>query len=295
MKPTKPAVTSQFPRRLSGPAADYLAQLGDHLGDLDRRLRARLLAVAADNLAERPEVTSFQDLAAQIGGPHDYARMLRNEAEAAVPGAVDRSRRRRRALRWWTVVVVTVVVAAGATATTWWVRWQADIHSNTLRVCGNAATLADEFCSDDGMKPLPLAHAMSVVCRGTVSVSANLHAEPDVTVTGASLNGVSTPADDPPLLAVTDSGPLPWLTVTDVQAWQNTDPEWNPIRTDWPLTIGRYPTDTFVTFVITACPPAAHAQAGGYIGIESMQVRYRAHGLDRETTIPLMEPIYFGP
>jgi hypothetical protein len=161
---------------------------------------------------------------------------------------------------------------------------------------------ADEECSQAGVERLGATNTMTVACRGTISVSQNLYASHEITVTGVSLNGVSTPADDPPLPP--DSGPLPWLTVAETQVWQNTGggaegdvtgPEWSPIRTGLPVTIGRYPTDTFVTFLITACPPGPHAQPGGYVGIESMQVRYHARGLDREMTIPLGDTIFFGP
>lgn len=269
-------------------ARAYLAQVASQLRDVDPRLRTKLITIAAENLAERPHAESFDELASELGGPRDYAQTLREEAESAEPGLIELSRARRRRRRWWAVGIVIALITAAAAVTAWWVTWQADIQANSLRVCDNAALPDEEYCSQSRITDIRFADMLDVDCHGVISISQNLTADRDITVTGASLTGVRqrTGPDEP-----TEPGVAPPLLLDEIQVWQNTDPEWAPKRLDWPVTISPYPTDTYVTFLVTTCPPSAKPHPGLSRFIESLQISYHALGRDRTMTIPLMTPI----
>lgn len=281
-------MTTPTARPLPPAAQDYLTQVTGHLRDLDRTLQARLVAIAAENLAERPGSATLRGLAADLGGPREYAQMLRDEAESAGPGAIEFSRWRRRRRRWRTVAIALVLVAALIGTAIWWVTWQAAIGSNELRVCDDAATLDQENCGRAGVTDITPANMLEVDCRGVISVSPNLTADREITVTAASLTGIE-PRTGPDELY--EPGAAPPLVLDDVQVWQNTDPEWDPQRVDWPVTIGPYPVDTFVTFLVTTCPSTADPNPGVSRFIGTMEISYHALGRDRTTTIPLTRPI----
>lgn len=270
------------PRTLSTHERAYLTSIGRCLDDLTRAKRRELLGTAAQNLAERPETASLDQLVGALGEPSDYAQVLLDEADRDEPGSIALSRaRRRKALLWTRAGVTTLVIAliVGAIVTyRWWDRWQPTFGQAIGAVCAGPD---GGDCDQTGFVRNDLAHVIQVPCaKGqTLTIIAGISAAPAVTVLGADVPQVSEMSSS-------------LVRLDDVEPWpRGPNMEWPTGPVSWPVTLTPNGDQIHLHVHLSMLCPLQHWPPGSGMTINSVELRYHALGRDRTATVALMDAV----
>lgn len=122
-------------RPLTADERRYLSSTRTALRGVARTTRQELLATLTENLLDRPPTEGRDALEAALGTPAEYAGRLLEEADAARPGVIARSRRRHRHHLSVVATAAVAVLVAALVGYQKWDTWQVGVIPRMQGVC----------------------------------------------------------------------------------------------------------------------------------------------------------------
>lgn len=117
--------------------SQYVEAVRRHLGDVPHGRRRQIIDRVVEDLAERPDAETWEQLTADLGDPRSYAEVVRNEH--GLPSMVARVARVRSVrARTWVAAVLMLATTIGAIGYVRWTRADPGLVNSCTGVRGTA-------------------------------------------------------------------------------------------------------------------------------------------------------------